>query len=135
MKQIKTLRIQLNPFIYRSVIASHIAANKVVHAFSVFNNVRFLIPDIGLDTCNSLLAALSSAGHLSYAHQVFNEMITRGFCLSTLGICAFLWKFTKTVELDKTLTHLDDVQNQISSVNGSILALLILHGLCSKNRE
>lgn len=135
MKQIKTQRIQLNPSIYRSVIASHIAAKKPVNAFSVFNDVRFLIPDIGPDTCNSLLAALSSSGHLNHAHQVFDEMTTRGIRLSTLGIGTFLWKFTRTAELDKTLTLLDDLQTQISSVNGSILALLILHGLCLENRE
>ncbi|KAI3503593.1 hypothetical protein L1887_32039 [Cichorium endivia] len=135
MKQIKTQRIQLNPSIYRSIITSHIAAKKPVNAFSVFNDVRFFIPDIGPDTCNSLLAALSSSGHLNHAHQVFDEMTTRGIRLSTLGIGTFLWKFTRTAELDKTLTLLDDFQTQISSVNGSILALLILHALCSENRE
>ncbi|CAI9277227.1 unnamed protein product [Lactuca saligna] len=134
MKQIKTLKIQLNSSVYRSIITSHIAAKKPLNAFSVFNDVRFLISDIGPDTCNSLLAALSSTRNLSYAHQVFDEMITRDIRFSTLGIGVFLWRFTKTAELDKTLSFLDNIQNQNSSVNGSILALLILHGLCLESR-
>ncbi|KAL4568167.1 hypothetical protein LXL04_023773 [Taraxacum kok-saghyz] len=134
MKQVKTSKIQLNPSLYRSIIASHIAAKRSLNAFSVFNDVRFLVPDIGPDTCNSLVAALSSAGNLGYTHQVFDQMTTRHIRLSTLGIGVFLWKFSRTAELDKTLSFLDDVKTQNPDINGSILALLILHGLSSENR-
>ncbi|XP_024974078.1 pentatricopeptide repeat-containing protein At5g14080 isoform X2 [Cynara cardunculus var. scolymus] len=132
--QVKTLNIQLHPSLYRSLIASNVAGKKALNAFSVFNHVRCLIPDIGDHTCNSLVAALSSARNMGYAQQVFDEMTTRGVRVSTLGFGVFIWRFCITAELDKTLCLLDDVRRQDSGVNGSIVALLVVHGLCSASR-
>ncbi|KAK9052279.1 hypothetical protein SSX86_028908 [Deinandra increscens subsp. villosa] len=131
MKQVNTLNVQLNASVYRSVVQSHIAAQKPLHAFSVYTNVRSLV---GADTSNSLLAALSSAGNMGHAHQVFDEMIVRGVRLSTLGFGVFLWRFCGTAELDKTLSLLDDVRKQDLGVNGSVVALLVVHGLCLASR-
>ncbi|KAJ0667554.1 putative tetratricopeptide-like helical domain superfamily [Helianthus annuus] len=138
MKQIKSLKIQLNGSVYRSVIASYIAGQKPLHAFSVYMDVialhKSLVYDIGDDTHNSLLGCLSSAGNLGHAHQVFDEMLSRGVRLSTLGFGVFLWRYCGTVELDNTLKLVDDVKRQDRGVNGSIVALLVVHGLCSASR-
>ncbi|KAI3666048.1 hypothetical protein L6452_44686 [Arctium lappa] len=134
MKQVKTLRIQLHPSVYRSLIASNIAGKKALNAFSVFNDVRLLISDIGADTCNSLVAALASAGNMGYAQQVFDDMLSRGVRVSTLGFGVYIWRFCVTAELDKALCLLDGVRRQDSGVNGSIVALLVIHGLCSASR-
>ncbi|XP_076893086.1 pentatricopeptide repeat-containing protein At5g14080 [Bidens hawaiensis] len=135
LKQVKTLKIQLHASVYRSVIGSYIASQKPLLAFSVYADVRSLVSDIGDDTLNSLLAGLSSAGNLSHAHQMFDEMIQRGLRLSTLGLGVFLWRVCGTAELDKTLSLLDDVKRQDRGVNGSVVALLVVHGLCLASRS
>ncbi|KAJ9564212.1 LOW QUALITY PROTEIN: hypothetical protein OSB04_000178 [Centaurea solstitialis] len=110
MKQVKTLKIQLHPSVYRSLIASNIAGKKSLNAFSVFSDVRLLISEIGADTCNSLVAALSSDGNMGYARQVFDEMLMRGVRISTLGLGVYIWRFCVTAELDKTLCLLDEAR-------------------------
>lgn len=93
-----------------------------------------MISDIGADTCNSLVAALSSSGNMGYAQQVFDDMLTRGVRISTLGLGVYIWRFCATAELDKALCLLDDVKRQDLGVNGSIVALFVVHGLCSASR-
>ncbi|KAL8254134.1 hypothetical protein R6Q59_032355 [Mikania micrantha] len=135
MRQIRTLKIQLNASVYRLVIASHTAARKPLHAFSVYSDVRSLIYHIGADTTNALLASLSSAGNTGHANQLFDDMITTGVPLNTLGFGVFLWRLCGTVGLDQTLSLLDDVKKQdLGGVNGSIVAVLVVHGLCLANR-
>ncbi|XP_071703046.1 pentatricopeptide repeat-containing protein At5g14080 [Rutidosis leptorrhynchoides] len=134
MKQIKSYKIELHPSVYRLIIMSYLASRKAVNAFYVFSDVRLLIYDIGGDTCNALLAALASAGNIDYAHQVFDEMHARGVRLSTLGFGVFLWRICGTCELDKILSLIDDVKRQEAGVNGSIIAILVVHGLCLAGR-
>ncbi|KAI3714425.1 hypothetical protein L1987_73027 [Smallanthus sonchifolius] len=129
IKQINTLQIQLHASVYHSVIASYVAAQKPLHAFNLYTDLR---SDIGPHTTSSLLASLSSAGNMRHAHHMFDHMITRGVPLSTLGFGVFLWRFCATAELDKTLSLLDHVRKQ--GVNGSIVALLVVHGLCLASR-
>lgn len=135
LKQVKAQKIPLHPSLVRSLIASHIIAKKSNLAFSIFSDFPSFASDIGSQTCNSLLAALSSQGNYKCAFQVFDEMNHRGVRLNTLGFGVFLWRFCGFNGLEKTLNLLDEVRKiDFSGINGSLLAVLVVHGLCSHSR-
>ncbi|XP_060191350.1 pentatricopeptide repeat-containing protein At5g14080 [Lycium barbarum] len=134
-KQVKAQKIRLHPSLYRSVIASQIIGKKSNLAFSIFSEVPSLASEIGSQTCNSLLAALSSEGNYKCAFQVFDEMNHRGVRLNTLGFGVFLWRLCSFNGLEKSLGLLDEVRKiDFSGINGSVLAVLVVHGLCSGSR-
>ncbi|KAL6135936.1 hypothetical protein ACLB2K_068161 [Fragaria x ananassa] len=132
LKQVRTHRIWLDASVYRSVIASLIIGKKTHNAFLVFSEVR--IEDIGHEICNSLLAALASDGYLDHAQKVFDEMTQRGVPLSTAGFGLFVWRLCGSGELSKILSVVDEVRRGGSEINGSVVALLIIHGLCKASR-
>ncbi|KAJ8546449.1 hypothetical protein K7X08_019032 [Anisodus acutangulus] len=134
-KQVKAHKIRLHPSLYRSVIASQIIGKKYSSAFSIFSEVPSLASEIGSQTCNSLLAALSSEGNYKCAYQVFDEMNHRGVRLNTVGFGVFLWRYCSLNGLDKILSLLDEVRKiDFSGINGSVVAVLVVHGLCSGSR-
>lgn len=133
--QVKALNIHLPPSLYRSIICSHIAAKKTLIAFSIFQQLPSAASQIGAETCNSLLAALSSDGNLKDARQLLDEMLRSGITLSTLGFGVFIWRFCRNAEIGHTLKLLDEVRNTgFSGIDGSIIAVLVVHGLCSQSR-
>ncbi|KAL6136053.1 hypothetical protein ACLB2K_061354 [Fragaria x ananassa] len=132
LKQVRTHRIWLDASVYRSVIASLIIGKKTHYAFLVFSEVR--IEDIGHEICNSLLAALASDGYFDHAQKVFDEMTQRGLPLSTAGFGLFVWRLCGSGELSKILSVVDEVRRGGSEINGSVVALLIIHGLCKASR-
>ncbi|GJZ53612.1 pentatricopeptide repeat-containing protein [Tanacetum coccineum] len=134
MKEVKANRIVLNGNVYRQVIASYLVGRRVLNAFWVFHDVGELVCDVGHDVCNSLLASLCAFGHVGYGYQVFDEMMVRSVRVSTLGFGVFLWRWCGSVELDKVLTLVDEVKRRDCGVNGSVVALLVVHGLCSASR-
>ncbi|XAR58300.1 hypothetical protein NMG60_11026746 [Bertholletia excelsa] len=134
LKQVRAQRIELDPSVYRSIIVSQIKGKKTKNAFLIFNEIRAGICDVGPDTCNSLLAALASDGFMSHARIVFDEMILRNVSISTLGFGVFVWRFCRNAELGETLSLLDEASKRVWEVNGSIVALLIVHGLCLESR-
>lgn len=91
--------------------------------------------DVGNEESNLLLAALACDGYLSNAANLFDEMIIRGACFTTLGFGVFLWKFCRDGEIEKVLSLIDQARrSNFSGVNGSIVAVLIIHGLCQSSR-
>ncbi|OVA09602.1 Pentatricopeptide repeat [Macleaya cordata] len=134
LKQIKTQKISLDPSIYRSVIASQIIGKKTQNAFFILNEIKELSREIGPDICNSLLAALASDGYIDFAKKLFDEMSVRSIPFSTVGFGVFIGKFCRVAELDKTLGLLDEVKRGVSVINGSVIAVLIVDGLCQVSR-
>ncbi|KAM7477412.1 hypothetical protein LguiA_025625 [Lonicera macranthoides] len=135
LHQVKAQNICLDPSIYSLLISSHIMAKKTQAAFSIFSGISSSIFHIGPETCNLLLAALSSDGYIGYARKLFDDMILRGVSLSTLGFGVFIWRFCTTSELGETLSLLDEVgKGDVSGINGSIIAVLVVHGLCLQSR-
>ncbi|GFP82987.1 pentatricopeptide repeat-containing protein at5g14080 [Phtheirospermum japonicum] len=130
-KQVRVHKIFLQPPVYRSVIGSLLSGRRTHMAFSVFCEAVSVLPEIGPEVCNSLLAALSADGNTKSAHKVFDEMIKSGVRLSTLGFGVFVWRACRKMGLSEVLSLLDDVrQVDFSGINGSIFALLVVHGLC-----
>ncbi|KAK9272952.1 hypothetical protein L1049_003331 [Liquidambar formosana] len=61
-------------------------------------------------------------------------MCLRGVPLSTLGFGVFMWRFCKNAEMGKILGLLEEVKKRNSGINGSVIAVLIVHGLCQASR-
>ncbi|MCL7024805.1 hypothetical protein MKW94_022673 [Papaver nudicaule] len=134
LKQVKTHRIILDSSIYRSVITSLIIGKKTQNAFFVLSEVNDLIREIGPEICNSLLAALASDGYVELAQKLFDKMCVRGIRVNTIGFGVFIGKFCRVSELNMTLDLLDKVRSSGSVINGSVVALLVVNGLCRVSR-
>lgn len=134
LKDAKAQKIVLDSSVYKSLIASHIIGKRTRNAFLIFNEVSALIREIGPATCNSLLAALASDGFIVYAQKVFDEMIRHGVTLNSLGFGVFIWKFCRNADLCTSLSLLDEVMKRSSEINGSIIALFVIQGLCHVSR-
>ncbi|EXC33394.1 hypothetical protein L484_010804 [Morus notabilis] len=134
LRQLKANKVSLHSSAYSSIIASLIAGNKARNAFLVFSEIGSLVQDIGSEICNSLLAALASDGCIDYAHKVFVEMTQRGVPLTTLGFGVFIWRLCENAELGVVLSLLDEVVACDSEVNGSVIAVLVVHGLSKNSR-
>lgn len=134
LRQLNTQKVKLDSSVYRSIIASFISGKKPKDAFFIFREVSSIIQDIGFEVCNSLLAALASHGYIEHAQKVFDEMTQRGVPLTTLGFGVFIERMCRNAELGTILSMLDEVKGCDSMINGSIIALLIIHGLCKASR-
>lgn len=126
--------MELDSSIYRSIIASQISAKRLINAFTIFKQVGLVNCDIGENGCNSLLAALASDGHMIYAREVFDEMLERGVTLNTLGFGVYIWRFCMNAKVDEFLELVGKAKKGVWGVNGSVLAVLIVHGLCFEKR-
>ncbi|KAK6912948.1 Pentatricopeptide repeat [Dillenia turbinata] len=134
LKQVRARKIVLNFSVYQSVITSQLKSNKTHNAFLTFNEVSQMGIEIGPETCNSLLASLSSERNFACAQKVFDEMISKEISLSTVGFGLFIWMVSGDAELGVILGLIDKVRKYGSMINGSVVALLIIHGLCRVGR-
>ncbi|KAK1359360.1 Pentatricopeptide repeat-containing protein [Heracleum sosnowskyi] len=130
---VKLKNIKLDPCVYGSIMHSYIVSKKTQKAFLIFKEMGC---GIGVEVCNLLLAALASDGNLRDARKVFDEMFVRGVEFSILGVGVFLWRFCRNGELSEVLRMLDEVRKigSCSGFNGSVLAVLVVHGLCLECR-
>ncbi|XP_022939514.1 pentatricopeptide repeat-containing protein At5g14080 isoform X1 [Cucurbita moschata] len=134
LKQVKTQRIGLDLSVYHSVIDSLIIGKKTHDAFLVFKELTSVTRVIGSEPCNSLLAALASDGFFEHAQKVFDEMSLKGIPFNTLGFGVFIWRVCRNADVVKVLNMLDDAMTNNSEINGSVVATLIIHGLCGASR-
>nr|XP_007161682.1 hypothetical protein PHAVU_001G089400g [Phaseolus vulgaris]ESW33676.1 hypothetical protein PHAVU_001G089400g [Phaseolus vulgaris] len=134
LKQAKALNFSIHPSLFSSIIASHVSHNRAREAFSLLGSVAPLCAEIGGPTCNSLLAALASDGCLEDACKLFDEMTERGIGFSTLGFGVFIWRVCGEGDLERVVSLLDEVKEHGSGINGSVVALLIVHGLCRASK-
>ncbi|CAJ2642350.1 unnamed protein product [Trifolium pratense] len=132
LKKAQSFNFPIHPFVYRSVITTHISRNNLNQAFSIFNDVveLQLIDQIGAATCNSLLAALGSNGNNNNARKVFDEIIVKGVPFSTLGFGVFVWLVCKQGDLREVMSLLDEVGECGLEINGSVVVVMIVNGLC-----
>lgn len=80
------------------------------------------------------MAALASDGCLDSAHKVFEGMTVRGVPFRTLGFGVFVWRVCKEGDLERVLRVLDAVRECGSGIDGSVVAVLIVHGLCRASK-
>ncbi|KAJ6298808.1 hypothetical protein OIU76_019883 [Salix suchowensis] len=134
LKQAKAQNLTLDSSIYRFVIDSLIKSGKSQMAFSVFNEAKSQSLDLGTETSNSLLASLGSDRCFKNAMEVFDEMNNRGVGFSTIGFGVFIWRLCRNGDLGEVLRLVDAVKRWNSLINGSVIAVLIVHGLCEASR-
>lgn len=135
LKQVKQSKVSLDSSVYGLIISSLIQGDSTHKAFLIFDEVKARSLEFGPEICNSLLAALASDGYFDSALKVFDEMCHRSVGLSTIGFGVFIWRFSRNAELGLVLSMVDRVRDcQNSVVNGSVIAVLIVHGLCEANR-
>ncbi|KAG0485699.1 hypothetical protein HPP92_009562 [Vanilla planifolia] len=91
--------------------------------------------ELPADLCNSLLAALSAHGSFNIARQLFDEMLIRGVQFSSVGFGCFIGKLCRVGELKETMLLVQRVKQQLSGqIDGSVVAALIVDGLCRAGR-
>ncbi|CAH2072795.1 unnamed protein product [Thlaspi arvense] len=134
-KQVKSQKILLDSSVYCSLVDALLLGRRAHSAFWVLEEALWTGREIHPDVCNRLLAALASDGHSDYAQKLFVKMRQRGIPLNTLGFGVYIGSFCRTSETDQLLRLVDEVKKANSNINGSIVALLILHGLCKSSRE
>ncbi|BAT84776.1 Pentatricopeptide repeat-containing protein [Vigna angularis] len=134
LKQAKALNFSIHPSLFSSIIASHVAHNRARDAFLLLGNVAPLCAEIGGPTYNSLLVALASDGCLESAYQLFEEMTQSGIGFSTLGFGVFIWRVCGEGDVERVVRLLDEVKECGSGINGSVVAVLIVHGLCRASK-
>uniref|UniRef100_A0A1J3CCR8 Pentatricopeptide repeat-containing protein n=1 Tax=Noccaea caerulescens TaxID=107243 RepID=A0A1J3CCR8_NOCCA len=134
-KQVKSHKILLDSSVYRSLIDALVLGRKAQSAFWVLEEALSSGQEIHPDVCNRLLAALTSDGYSDYAQKLFVKMRQRGIPVNTLGFGVYIGKFCRNSETDQLLRLVDEVKRANSNINGSIIALLILDGLCKSSRE
>lgn len=61
-------------------------------------------------------------------------MTVRGVPLSTLGFGVFAWRVSKEGNVGNLMSVLDEVRECGSGINGSVVAVMIVHGLCRAGR-
>ncbi|XP_010524251.1 PREDICTED: pentatricopeptide repeat-containing protein At5g14080 [Tarenaya hassleriana] len=135
LKQVKSQKIVLEPAVYQSLIDSLVLGGKPQSAFWVLDEVLSMGREMPPDVCNRLLAALASDGCSDYAQHMFDEMCRRGIALNTLGFGVYVGRFSRNAETGRLLRLVEEVKKLNSDINGSIIALLIVHGLCKASRE
>ncbi|KAM0898972.1 hypothetical protein ACQ4PT_021593 [Festuca glaucescens] len=84
--------------------------------------------------CNSLLAALASTGSLAAARKVFDRMLVTATELDTLGFGVFVKNVGRRDGLDEVLRLVDAVHHQGDSINRSLVAAMVVDGLCREGR-
>ncbi|KAJ8752541.1 hypothetical protein K2173_004829 [Erythroxylum novogranatense] len=131
LKQLKAQKLSIDSPTYSLIINAFLQSKRTHNAFLVFNDVK---SDVGPHTCNSLLAALASDKSFDNAHLLFDEMIRKDVVFSTVGFGVFVWRFCESGDLNKVLGMLDKVRESSPMINGSLIANLIVHGLCKASR-
>ncbi|KAF8016890.1 hypothetical protein BT93_H2177 [Corymbia citriodora subsp. variegata] len=134
LKRARARKIGLDASAYGHVIACFVRNRRTHNGFLVFSEIGSLAGDVGPDVCNLLLAALASDGYIDNARKVLDEMMQRDVRLSTLGLGMFLWKLCGNAEISEVLSVLDEARRRNAGINGSVIAVLVVHGLCQASR-
>ncbi|XP_037441973.1 pentatricopeptide repeat-containing protein At5g14080-like [Triticum dicoccoides] len=83
---------------------------------------------------NSLLAALASSGSLDAARKVFGRMLAGAAELDTVGFGVFAKSVGRRDGLDEVLRLVDAVHHREGLINKSVVAAMVVDGLCRERR-
>uniref|UniRef100_A0ACD5XCU7 Uncharacterized protein n=1 Tax=Avena sativa TaxID=4498 RepID=A0ACD5XCU7_AVESA len=96
-----------------------------------------LLPDpapLPAPLCNSLLAALASSDSLAAARKVFDRMLVSATELDTVGFGVFVKNVGRRDGLDEVLRLVDAAHHQGDLINRSVVAAMVVDGLCREGR-
>ncbi|PKA47619.1 Pentatricopeptide repeat-containing protein [Apostasia shenzhenica] len=132
LKLAQAQRVPLFPSSISLAASSLLRSGRALDAAGLLKHANCEFPP---SLCNALLAAVSASGSFGVARRVFDEMLKKGVQFNTLGFGCFMGKFSRAEELEKTLDVLEKVkQREGCRVDGSIIALMIVDGLCRASR-
>lgn len=83
---------------------------------------------------NSLLAALASDGFLQLARKVSDRMLRRGIRFNDVGFGVYIGKACRVEEFGRTFSLIEQIKQRFCEINGSVIAALIVDGLCRVGR-
>ncbi|OAY77023.1 Pentatricopeptide repeat-containing protein [Ananas comosus] len=127
-------RVPLLPASYHLAVAALLASDAPREALALFDLATSDAPaaDLPGDLYNSLLAAASDS--LAIARKVFDRMLERGVAFKDVGFGCFIGKLCRSEVLGEVLGLVDKIKARTEGINGSIMAALIVDGLCRTGR-
>ncbi|XP_068665629.1 pentatricopeptide repeat-containing protein At5g14080 [Aristolochia californica] len=133
---LKAHKSTLTSIQFSSGITSHLAEKKPIEAYHLFDQMTKSTANIDFDPniCNSLLATLSTGGHSQFSHAVFDAMLFRKISFNTIGFGVFINQFCRVSKVDKVMCLLDRIEERIKEINGSVVAVMVVKGLCHASR-
>lgn len=138
VQQAEKNRIPLPVASYEMAVSALVSSGKPIEAsHMLFSRLPILNSDVFCKkTRNSLLAALSINGHWRYTHKLFDQISKRNLGFDDVGFGVFISTYVRTTDLDKTFDLIDGLSSTDSSqVTGSIIAFLVVDGLCRVGRH
>ncbi|XP_072981564.1 pentatricopeptide repeat-containing protein At5g14080 [Typha angustifolia] len=115
--------------------SSFLDSNKAQEAFLLYeytSESSFI--EFPVELYNSLLAGFASNGYSAHAWKMFDQMLNRNVAFSDLGFGVFIKWVCREEELGRVLSLVEDVKRRAVGINGSIIALVIVDGLCRVGR-
>ncbi|KAI4366933.1 hypothetical protein MLD38_022733 [Melastoma candidum] len=136
LREVKARGLALQGKTYEGVLGFFLRNGMIDDGFWVFCEMLRWDCDLGMSACNGLLGDLASDGRVKSARKVFDQMILRGVGFTTLGIGLFLWRFCRLVDVEGILMMIDKVLgcSAGNTIDGSVVVVLIVHGLCKESR-
>ncbi|KAJ0988790.1 hypothetical protein J5N97_007146 [Dioscorea zingiberensis] len=126
----KAQHVPLLPGSYHLAISILLNSNKAIEAFDLIDHVG----DVPDELYNSVLSGLASNGSLDIARKLFVRMLERSIRFNNLGFGVFIKRMCDDLGLVGVLGFVDEVRRWDGMLNGSVLAALIIDGLCRAGR-
>ncbi|KAH7683244.1 TPR-like protein, partial [Dioscorea alata] len=126
----KSQLVPLLPASYHLAISILLNSNKVIEAFDLIDRVDG-VPD---ELYNSVLSGLAANGSLDLARKSFVKMLERRVRFNDLGFGVFVKRMCIDMGLGGVLGFVDEVTRRDCVINGSVMAALIVDGLCRAER-
>ncbi|XP_008777847.1 pentatricopeptide repeat-containing protein At5g14080 isoform X1 [Phoenix dactylifera] len=135
LKLARARKVPLFPSSYHLAISSLLFCGKTLEAAELIEQAT---ADAGEDLpsaiYNSLLAAVASDGFLHLARKVSDRMLRRGIRFNDVGFGVYVGKVCRVEEFDRTLSLVEQIKQRFCEINGSVIAALIVDGLCRVGR-
>ncbi|KAK1281609.1 Pentatricopeptide repeat-containing protein [Acorus calamus] len=136
LRRARAENVRLGPSLYAPIISTFLACGGTSDAASMFDEMceRGFSVELDPKLCNSVLAALGGDGFLESAKRVFERLVFYGTQLSEIGFGVFVSRYSRVAELDETLGLVEVAKRVTPGINGSIIAFLVISGLCRAER-
>ncbi|PNT74036.1 hypothetical protein BRADI_1g06650v3 [Brachypodium distachyon] len=129
----RAARLPLLPATHALAASAFLRHGRLPDALAHFG----LLPDsvaLPAPLCNSLLAALASSGSLAAARKVFDRMLARAAELDTVGFGVFVKNVGRRDGFDEALRLVETVHHRGDWINKSVVAAMVVDGLCREGR-
>lgn len=139
LEQARAKGVALPPSSTYLAAKSLLLCNRTLEAFKLVDGVQARsgispIDDSAGEVCNSLLAAASDDGHWNLSRKLFDGMTLTGVGFNDVGFGVFIHGICRSSGLGEALRLVDRMKAQAGKVDGSLMAALVVDGLCQAGR-